>query len=206
LVFRDIESPESAMLYDSRMRHRGALVLSALLSIAGCKRDKGADSTVPGAGAAIQGIPQNAPNTIVQPSVKQLPPPRPAEVVMAEQQKYYKKLEERRKQEYKPLDYKEYHQVLEAQKVFPNADGRMLFLNTCGSCHGADGRANVLNPQPNIPNLSSARIQHLWTDDFIFKIIEKGHKHSSVVGFGQLLEAEQIKLIVGHVRTLVREK
>jgi mono/diheme cytochrome c family protein len=180
-----------------------ALGLALALASAGCKK-KGASGQP--TGAVLD--PKNPNTRILPPVLTPLPPPVPKEVVIEKQKQYVAELEKRRAQEVPPTDYKAYHEKLKQVQevsVFQGADGRIIYLNVCANCHGADGKGNVLNPQPNIPNLASAVVQKQWTDKYLFNLINDGHKRSSVVGFGRILKLDQVKLLTDFVRTLVKE-
>jgi len=74
-------------------------------------------------------------------------------------------------------------------------DGATLYKTKCAACHGADGAGK---PAAKIPSLVSDEAKKMSDDDLAKAITEKP-KHAAIA---KSLTPDQVKLIVGHIRTL----
>jgi mono/diheme cytochrome c family protein len=92
-----------------------------------------------------------------------------------------------------------------AVQVEMNSD--KLYLQYCSSCHGANGKADgptaqVMAPKPR--NFSDKAWQKSVDDARITMVIDKGGASANLSptmpAWGNQLEAEQIKVLVGKVR------
>ncbi len=76
--------------------------------------------------------------------------------------------------------------------------GDDIFDDLCAQCHGLDGAGTIG------PSLIDASFQSSNTDQQIFQAINLGHGASAMIGWGEILTAEQIDQLVGHIRRLAR--
>jgi len=74
-------------------------------------------------------------------------------------------------------------------------DGATLYKTKCAACHGADASGK---PAAKIPSLVGDDVKKMSDDDLAKAIMEKP-KHAGIV---KSLTPDQVKLIVGHIRTL----
>jgi mono/diheme cytochrome c family protein len=93
----------------------------------------------------------------------------------------------------------------------PAGRGAELYARHCAACHGAAGAGDGWNARyldrPPVRH-ADARVMGARTDDRVFDAIHAG---SAIMGgsarmppFGATLSAEDIRLLVGHIRTLCR--
>ena len=78
------------------------------------------------------------------------------------------------------------------------ADGKTLYDKKCAMCHGKDGVAKRM--AAGAADLNDAAYQKATTDEALQKVIEEGA--GKMKGFKDKLSADEIKLVMGHVRTL----
>jgi mono/diheme cytochrome c family protein len=83
------------------------------------------------------------------------------------------------------------------------ADGALNFVSYCEACHGATGLGDgpagpALNPPP--ADLSAVASQ--VGDDYLFWRIREGKPGTAMVGWGSVLNEEQIWQVVAYVRSL----
>jgi mono/diheme cytochrome c family protein len=88
-------------------------------------------------------------------------------------------------------------------------DGRALYARHCAACHGADGNGEGWNA-PNLPvqptSHADASLMTARTDDSLFDAIHAGafvlDGSPRMPPFGEMLDAEQIRALVAHIRAL----
>jgi mono/diheme cytochrome c family protein len=88
----------------------------------------------------------------------------------------------------------------------PNAAaiGEMRFRGLCAPCHGNDGRSPTdigRSMHPRAVNLGAPGAQS-WSDAELFWIIKHGVRLTGMPGFGRVLEEDEIRALVVHVRSL----
>jgi cytochrome c553 len=74
-------------------------------------------------------------------------------------------------------------------------DGAALYKAKCAACHGADGAGK---PAAKIPSLVSDDAKKM-SDSDMEKVVSTNPKHAAVA---KSLNAEQVKAIVSHIRTM----
>ena len=78
--------------------------------------------------------------------------------------------------------------------------GETLYKAKCAVCHGADGKGETAIGKTNkLRDLGSADVQKL-NDAELTATITNGR--NKMPGYGKSLKPEQIKELVGHIRTL----
>jgi len=88
-------------------------------------------------------------------------------------------------------------------------DGAALYARHCAACHGSEGRGDGWNA-PNLPVVptvhADAELMAQRPDDTLFDGISAGgfvlDKSARMPAFGDLLEPEQIRALVAHIRVL----
>ncbi|HEX9162388.1 MAG TPA: cytochrome c [Thermoanaerobaculia bacterium] len=91
--------------------------------------------------------------------------------------------------------------VMLAVPVFADAtpDAAAIFKSKCAMCHGADGKGETsIGKSQKIRDLGSADVQK-QTDQQIGDVISNGK--AKMPAFKGKLTAEEIKALVGHIRT-----
>lgn len=85
--------------------------------------------------------------------------------------------------------------------------GAELWSAKCKSCHGADGKANTkMGKKEDIDDLSNPGWQKRHSDEKIRNVITNGSKkNSKMKAYKDKLTAEQIDLLVQHIRTFNAE-
>ena len=84
--------------------------------------------------------------------------------------------------------------------VRAQSGGQALYTTKCAGCHGADGKGQTaMGKANNIRDLGSADVQG-QSDDAIAGII--GNGKGKMPAYGKSLKPEQIKDLVGYIRTL----
>jgi mono/diheme cytochrome c family protein len=73
--------------------------------------------------------------------------------------------------------------------------GEQIFADVCSQCHGPDGAS--LGPDLQDPSFQSAN-----TDQQLFDTINLGHSATGMIGWGEILSAEQIEQLVLYIRRL----
>lgn len=73
--------------------------------------------------------------------------------------------------------------------------GSAIFADLCAQCHREDGSGLIG------PSLRSADFQSENSDDEIFRTINLGHEATAMIGWGEILSAEQIQELVDYIRT-----
>ena len=74
-------------------------------------------------------------------------------------------------------------------------DGASLYKAKCAACHGADASGK---PAAKIPALVSDEVKKMSEDDLTKAVTEKP-KHAGIV---KTLTPDQVKMVVGYVRSL----
>jgi mono/diheme cytochrome c family protein len=84
-----------------------------------------------------------------------------------------------------------------------DGDGKKFFTQACATCHGLDGTgASMRQMMPTIGDLTSADMHARMTDDQIAEQIRNGR--NKMPPLGSVLSPEQVRAVVGYVRTLKR--
>ena len=81
-------------------------------------------------------------------------------------------------------------------------DAQSLYQSKCAGCHAPDGGGTVAGKKLNTRDLRSSEVQQ-QTDAELMGIVEKG-KNKMPAYTGKLTE-DQIKLMVGHIRSLAKK-
>jgi mono/diheme cytochrome c family protein len=71
-----------------------------------------------------------------------------------------------------------------------------IYLDLCAQCHGEKGEGKIA------PSLISNEFQEINADQDIFDTINQGHDATSMIGWGEILGAEQIQGLVEYIREL----
>jgi mono/diheme cytochrome c family protein len=74
--------------------------------------------------------------------------------------------------------------------------GAEIYAEVCAQCHGANGEGKIG------PALSDPEFQTKNTDRAIFNTINQGHEATAMIGWGEILSANQIEQLVGFIRQL----
>jgi mono/diheme cytochrome c family protein len=77
-----------------------------------------------------------------------------------------------------------------------SASGDEVFASLCAQCHGSDGSGGIG------PALDDPQWQAAMSDDQIFSEINEGHPATSMIAWGEILNAGQITELVSHIRSL----
>lgn len=78
-------------------------------------------------------------------------------------------------------------------------NGSAIYAEICAQCHGEQGEGSLG------PSLVSTAFQSKNTDQEIFNTINLGHEATAMIGWGDILSAEQIQELVNFIRTLGAE-
>ncbi|UCD99090.1 MAG: c-type cytochrome [Chloroflexota bacterium] len=73
-------------------------------------------------------------------------------------------------------------------------DTKQIYDQLCSQCHGINGEGGVG------PSFENAQFQATRTDTQLFNAINIGHEATSMIGWGEVLSAEQIQQIVQLIR------
>ena len=84
-------------------------------------------------------------------------------------------------------------EVVPSQAVLSATD---VYRNLCAQCHGPNGEGGLG------PSLSDPVFQSANSDQQIFDTINQGHKATAMIGWGEVLSAEQIQDLVKFIRGL----
>jgi cytochrome c553 len=86
------------------------------------------------------------------------------------------------------------------------ADGKALYEEHCGKCHGADGKGDTkMGKKLGCKDYSDAKVQAELKDDAITKAIKEGVKDKDgkvVMKPTEGLSDDEIKALIGYFRTL----
>src|SRR3990172_400818 len=80
-----------------------------------------------------------------------------------------------------------------------NEQPAQLYAFVCAQCHGAAGEGGVG------PEFQSRDFQDQWSDFEIFDSINSGHKSTAMIGWGDILSAEQIAQLGDVIRSFAKE-
>jgi mono/diheme cytochrome c family protein len=84
-------------------------------------------------------------------------------------------------------------------------DPASIFKAKCAACHGADGSGNTtMGAQLKTPDQRSEDVQKL-TDAELTDVITNG-KNGKMPAWGKMLKPDEIKGLVGYIRTLASKK
>jgi mono/diheme cytochrome c family protein len=75
-------------------------------------------------------------------------------------------------------------------------EGPEIYAEVCAQCHGAHGEGLIG------PSLSDPAFQSANTDEQIFNTINVGHEATAMIGWGEILSADQIHQLVDFIRQL----
>jgi mono/diheme cytochrome c family protein len=75
----------------------------------------------------------------------------------------------------------------------PSLSATDIYKNLCAQCHGPNGEGGAI---------VASGFQSTKTDQQIFDIINQGHKATAMIGWGEVLSAEQIQQVVEFIRGL----
>jgi len=78
----------------------------------------------------------------------------------------------------------------------PSVSAADIYKNLCAQCHGPKGEGGVG------PSLSDPAFQDRTSDQQMFDTINQGHKATAMIGWGEVLTAEQIQEMVKFIRQL----
>jgi mono/diheme cytochrome c family protein len=81
--------------------------------------------------------------------------------------------------------------------------GKSTFLDKCAMCHGNDGPGTATGKSLGAPNLGSAQVQKLTTQELI-KVATDGIK--STPPFKNTLSEQRIRDVIAYVRTFDKKK
>ncbi|HEX9680060.1 MAG TPA: c-type cytochrome, partial [Anaerolineales bacterium] len=77
-----------------------------------------------------------------------------------------------------------------------SVSGEEIYAEVCSQCHGPDGRGGVG------PSLTDPAFQTGITDQDLFNTINLGHEATAMIGWGDILSADQIEQLVAYIREL----
>jgi mono/diheme cytochrome c family protein len=78
-------------------------------------------------------------------------------------------------------------------------EGSQIYADVCAQCHGPEGGGGIG------PSLADPAFQAANTDQAIFDTINLGHDATPMIGWGEILTAEQIQQLVEFIRGLTGE-
>lgn len=81
-----------------------------------------------------------------------------------------------------------------------NLTGGEIFADLCAQCHGDQGQGLIG------PSLRASEFQTGNTDDDIFRTINLGHEATAMIGWGEVLTADQIQQLVDFIRELPEDQ
>ena len=90
-----------------------------------------------------------------------------------------------------------------AQGQSEPVDGAAVFKKRCSMCHGPEGKGFSAN---KTPDFTSSGWQKSITDEEITESVKNGKKGTPMPAFGSKLSEDEVKAVVGHVRSLGAEK
>ncbi len=74
--------------------------------------------------------------------------------------------------------------------------GEEIYTDLCSQCHGVNGEGGIG------PSFSDPGFQDANSDQEVFDTISLGHEATAMIGWGEILSAEQIQQVVDFIRTL----
>jgi cytochrome c oxidase cbb3-type subunit 3 len=78
-----------------------------------------------------------------------------------------------------------------------SSTGKRIFLSSCASCHGLDGRGGQ-----HAPNIATNRGTQRRTDAELFRVIHDGSPSTDMPSFGSSLDSSEISAVVAYLRSL----
>ncbi len=81
--------------------------------------------------------------------------------------------------------------------------GSAIFKRRCMMCHGADGKGF---PTVKTPDFTDSKWQAANKDAALAETIKTGKKGTHMPPFGDKLSEDEIKAVIGHIRSLKAEK
>jgi mono/diheme cytochrome c family protein len=75
-------------------------------------------------------------------------------------------------------------------------EGPDIYAEVCAQCHGVQGEGLIG------PSLADPAFQSANTDEQIFNTINVGHEATAMIGWGEILSADQIHQLVDYIRQL----
>jgi len=75
-------------------------------------------------------------------------------------------------------------------------EGPDIYAEVCAQCHGPKGEGGIG------PSLSDPSFQAKNTDEDLFNTINLGHEASAMIGWGEILSADQVHQLVTYIRQL----
>jgi len=78
----------------------------------------------------------------------------------------------------------------------PSLNAKDVYRDLCAQCHGPSGEGGLA------PSLSNPEFQARYTDQQIYDSINIGHKATAMIGWGEVLTAEEIQNLVNFIRQL----
>ncbi len=75
-------------------------------------------------------------------------------------------------------------------------EGPDIYAEVCAQCHGVQGEG-LIGPSLSDPSFQSAN-----TDEQIYNTINVGHEATAMIGWGEILSADQIHQLVDYIRKL----
>jgi len=81
--------------------------------------------------------------------------------------------------------------------------GSAIFKRRCMMCHGADGKGF---PTVKTPDFTDPKWQASMKDKDLTETIKNGKKGTHMPPFGDKLSEDEIKAVIGHIRSLKTEK
>ena len=93
--------------------------------------------------------------------------------------------------------------IVRANPVPDGAASSATFRTKCAMCHGANGSGSEVGKSMNVPDLRSETVQKL-PDTELAQVISNGK--GGMPSFKNSLSADQIHVLVTHIRTLAAKK
>ncbi len=81
-----------------------------------------------------------------------------------------------------------------------------IFETRCVPCHGREGKPSPVFAKQGVRDFTDRAWQKVTSDVQIEKTIRDGKRGTMMAAFGNQLSAEEIKGLVGHIRTLGAKK
>lgn len=74
--------------------------------------------------------------------------------------------------------------------------GADIFLELCAQCHGSDGEGGIG------PSFLTEEFKATYTETLLFETINEGHEATAMIGWGEVLSADQIQQLVEFIRQM----